>query len=85
MLSMDALPRRDLTHDDERVAAILGGRHWLLRVWKRITALRQATLRLARRVVAFVQVLARGLRMPHALCLQPAAGCFRAVFLALRV
>ena len=65
VLSMDTLPRRDALHDDERMAAVLGGRHWLLRVWKRIASLRVAALRsalqLARRAIINVQHFAHSL------------------------
>ena len=83
VLCMGTLPRRDRIQNAEQVAAALGGRHWLLRVWKRITALRPA-LHLARRAVITVKRLAQGLRIPAVLgC--PSAGCFRSGFMALRV
>ncbi len=84
MLSMDDLPRRDRLHDDERLAAMLGGRHWLLRVWKRITTLRLAALQLARRTLTTMRRFAQALRRPAGPCI-PRAGCFLSVFLALRV
>ena len=84
MLSMDDLPHRDRLHDAERVAAVLGGRHWLRRVWKRISTLRLASLQLARRIISTVQRFAQALRKPAVLCI-PRAGCFRSVFLAIRV
>ena len=85
---MDTLPHRDALHDNERMAAVLGGRHWLLRVWKRITSLRVTALRsalqLARRAITTVRRFAHSLRRPAVHCI-PRTGYFRSVFMAPRV